>query len=85
MWKRLLVWLVVLVGMFSGYVYGQKDVRPFAGAPTVFAGDDFGFRAQGQVGDPANGRGWVTGSFVVKVGGHWVEARLGGGPSPAVK
>jgi len=45
----------------------------------VLSGDDFGFRAHGHVGNPAEpGRGWVTGTFVVKIDGRWVEARMGG-------
>jgi hypothetical protein len=81
--KKSLVALALVMAAFTGYVFGQKDVRPLAGGSRVYAGDDFGFRAEGRVGDVSTeGRGWVTGKFVVKIEGRWVEARLGGGAMP---
>jgi len=76
----------LVVSAFTGYVVGQKDVDPLRGGPTVYAGDDFGFRAEGRIGDVGTeGRGWVTGKFVVKIEGRWVEARRGGGAMPVKK
>ena len=55
--------------VFVGCVLGQRDVRSVSGAP--YSGDDFGFRAEGQAGNPAEpGRGWVTGKFVVMIDGR---------------
>ena len=76
--KRVLLALALVGSALSGYAFGQKDVRPLPGAPTVYMGDDFGFRAHGLVGQPESGSGWVPGQFVVKVQGRWVEARMGG-------
>lgn len=51
--------------------------------PYVFTGSDFGFQVDAYPGRmPAPERGWVTGRFVVKVNGQWVEARLSGGVVP---
>lgn len=84
--KRLALVLAFVVTAFAGYVFGQKDVRPLPGGTTVFSGDDFGFQAEGRIGDITSaGRGWVTGKFVVKVEGRWVEARMGGGVMPVGK
>ena len=85
--KRLLLALFFLAAVFSAYAVGQKgDVLRLPGGPTVYAGDSFGFRAEGRVGDPTKpGHGWITGTFVVKVEGRWVEARMGPGPHPAGK
>ncbi len=84
--RRLLLVVAFMFAALTGYVVGQKDVRPLPGGPTVFSGDDFGFQAEGRIGDiTAAGRGWVTGRFVVKVDGRWVEARMGGGVMPVGK
>jgi len=81
--RRILLMSTVVLAGFTGYVFGQRDVRPFPGGPTVYAGEDFGFRAEGQIGDTTTpGRGWITGAFVVKIEGRWVEARLGGAAMP---
>src|SRR5919106_4313774 len=75
--KKSLVVLALVMAAFTGYVFGQKDVRPLAGGARVYAGDDFGFHAEGRVGDVSTeGRGWVTGKFVVKI-----EGPLGRGPT----
>ena len=78
MLKRLLLALALVLSAFAGYAFGQKDIGPLPGGPSVYAGDDFGFRAHGVVGEPESGSGWVTGQFVVKLQGRWVEARMGG-------
>ncbi len=81
--KRSLLVLALVLAVFTGYVVGQKDVQALPGGATVFSGDNFGFQADGRIGDTTRpGHGWVTGKFVVKVDGRWVEARMGAGVMP---
>jgi hypothetical protein len=79
--KAVLVFAFVFA-LFTGYVFGQKDPKMPPIGPHVFTGDDFGFQVDVIPGRTAPERGWVTGRFVVKVDGRWVEARLGGGVVP---
>jgi hypothetical protein len=80
--KKAVLVVAFVFALFTGYAFGQKDTKPALG-PHVFTGDDFGFQVDAYPGRmPTGDRGWVTGKFVVKIDGRWVEARLGGGVVP---
>lgn len=80
--RILLVALIVLTGL-AGYIVGYAQTQQWVGKPVVYAGDDFGFKVSGRVGDISqDGKGWVAGTFVVKIDGRWVEARLGAKTMP---
>lgn len=84
---RMRKWLVAagfVFAVLTAYLAGQQnpppDQKPTPAGRVVLYGDDFGFevertpgRAPGDL--PAAPRGYVTGRFVVKVDGRWVEAR----------
>ena len=75
--RSLLVIALVLAG-FSGYALGQQSAVPVPGnsAGPVFAGGDLGFQADVPLRDIVeSGRNSVSGKFVVKVNGRWVEVR----------
>jgi hypothetical protein len=83
MLKNVVLVLAFVFAVFTGYVFGQKDPKMPPIGPHIFTGDDFGFQVDLLPGrNPAPDRGWVTGRFVVKIDGQWVEARLGGGVVP---
>ena len=80
---RIAVAALVMLAGSVGYVAGQSAAVYPGEAPVVYAGENFGFRADGHVGDPSReGKGWVAGTFVVKIDGRWVEARLGAKTMP---
>lgn len=73
--KRFLLVIALVFAVLTGYVVGQKGVKPLPGGP-VFSGGDLGFQADLPLGELSiPGRDVVTGKFVVKVDGRWVEAR----------
>jgi hypothetical protein len=79
--KRVLLVVAFVFAALTGYVFGQKEAIPSGGL--VFSGSDFGFQADEPFGDVMKpGRRLVTGKFVVKVNGRWVEARPGAGVVP---
>ena len=83
MFKRLLLAVAFVLAAFTGYAFGQKDVQPLPGGP-VLSGGDLGFQVDAPLGDVTQpGRRAVTGKFVVKVNGRWVEARPSVGLVPA--
>ena len=81
---RIVAAVLILLAGFGGYVAGQaRTVRPLPGGPTVYSGENFGFRAVGEEGDPTTtGKGWITGTFVIKVNGRWLEVRPGAAVVP---
>jgi hypothetical protein len=83
--KKLVLVVGFVVGVFTGYGVGQTDLKKVPG-PQVLAGENIGFIVDARPGErPFTGRGWVTGKFVVKIDGQWVEARLGSGVTPIGK
>jgi hypothetical protein len=84
--KKLVLVVGFVVAVFTGYVVGQTDAKKVPGGPQVLAGENIGFIVDARPGErPYTGRGWVTGKFVVKIDGQWVEARLGAGVTPIGK
>lgn len=74
--RSLLVTALVLAG-FSGYALGQNNAIPVPSNPSgpVLSGGDLGFHVDVPLNDlSASGR-VVTGKFVVRINGRWVEAR----------
>jgi hypothetical protein len=72
--KRFLLVIAFVFAVLTGYVVGQKSVKPLPGGP-IFSGGDLGFQADSPLGELSiPGRDVVTGKFVVK-DGQWVEAR----------
>jgi hypothetical protein len=79
--KRVFLIVAFVFAVFTGYAIGQKEATP-SGGP-VFSGSDFGFQADEPLGVVMKpGRRSVTGKFVVKVNGRWVEARPSTGVVP---
>ena len=85
MLKRSLLVTALVLAAFSGYALGQQSAVPAPGNPAgpVFAGGDLGFQADVPLSDIVqSGRNSVTGKFVVKVNGRWVEVRSSVGVVP---
>ena len=83
MGRRILVAAMIVMAGLGGFVVGHAQTQQWVGKPTVYAGEDFGFKVSGRVGDlSSEGKGWVAGTFVVKIDGRWVEARLGAKTMP---
>jgi hypothetical protein len=83
--NRLWLALAFVFALFTGYALGQGRslAQPLGDAP-VFSGADFGFQPDAPpVEMMASGKRSVTGRFVVKVNGRWVEARPSIGVMPA--
>jgi hypothetical protein len=80
--KRLVLVVGFVLGVFVAFALGQSTQKPLSAGP-VFSGEDFGFQADEPLGAVMQrGRSSVTGRFVVKVDGRWVEARLRVGVMP---
>jgi hypothetical protein len=66
--------LVVAAAFGAGAWVHAQTVQP--AAPTIISGNDIGFR----VDEPATrARGRVTGNWVIRVNGQWVEPSYSGG------
>lgn len=74
--KHSLLVFALVFAVFTGYVLGQRGVKPLPRSP-IFSGDDLAFQvdlpSQHQLTNPNLDE--VTGRFLVKVEGRWVEAR----------
>lgn len=68
------LWLVPLIGVGA---YASTQSQGDSHKPTVFAGDDLGFRIERWQGNKP------VGTFVVKVRGEWVDAQFATGAIPA--
>lgn len=88
---RMRRWLVAagfVFAVLTAYLAGQQNPPPEGqlspGGAVVLFGDDFGFEVERPPGRtaPAAPRGYVTGRFVVKIDGRWVEARPATGMVP---
>jgi hypothetical protein len=68
------VWLGLVAVTASGLtVFAQGQRRPGQEPPRMITGNDVGFRVDG-----TDSRGRLTGTWMVRVGGEWVEAGAGG-------
>lgn len=76
--NRLLLVLVLVFAVFTGYALGQKNAIPVPANPAgpVFSGGDLGFQVSVPLSDIPQSAPAVTGRFVVRVNGRWVEARV---------
>ena len=84
--RKLVLAVGFVVGVFTGYGAAQTDLKKVPGGPQVLAGENIGFIVDARPGErPYTGRGWVTGRFVVKIDGQWVEVRAGAGVTPIGK
>ncbi len=77
----------VVVAVFTAYLAGQQkpvpeDLVALLKGGLVLSGENFGFQIERAPGRPPADRGYVTGTFVVKIDGRWVEARPAAGIVP---
>jgi hypothetical protein len=76
--KRLFLVVVLVLAVFSGYALGQRNPVPVPSNPLgpVFSGGELGFQSDMPLNDIIDsGASSITGRFVVKVNGRWVDAR----------
>ena len=83
--KDLALALALVFAVLGAYLLAQRETPRTPGLPIVLSGGDFGFQPDVPPDPAATKRGWISGKFVVKVGGRWIEARPGAGIEPARK
>jgi len=75
---RLFTFVLVIAAAFGAgaWVHAQTTL---AATPTVISGNDIGFRVDETL---TRARGKVTGTWVVRINGQWVEPSFVGGAKP---
>jgi hypothetical protein len=81
--RHLVLFATLVLTALAGYAAGQTSTKPLPEG-FVISGDDLGFRIdEPYVAVMKPERGSVTGTFVVRVNGRWLEVRPGFKAVPA--
>ena len=67
LWLRLIIVTAALIGTFGAGFWAHAQTQP---SPRILSGSDIGFRVDQS---SSQLKGKVSGTWVVRVGGEWVE------------